>query len=43
MLNLLDTHCLTAKGESALVAIDCEAYSREDCAKLRFGIVQARR
>lgn len=42
-LDLVDTHCLMAKEEGVLVAIDSDAHSREDLANLRFGIGQARR
>lgn len=42
-LDLLDTHCLMAKEEGVLVAINSDAHSREDFANLRFGIGQARR
>jgi DNA polymerase (family 10) len=42
-LDLLDTHCLTAKEEGVLVAINSDAHSRDDFANLRFGIGQARR
>ncbi|MBI4756765.1 MAG: DNA polymerase/3'-5' exonuclease PolX [Betaproteobacteria bacterium] len=42
-LDLLDTHCLMAKDEGVLVAINSDAHSREDFANLRLGIGQARR
>ncbi|RPJ48752.1 MAG: DNA polymerase/3'-5' exonuclease PolX [Betaproteobacteria bacterium] len=42
-LDLLDTHCLMAKEEGVLVAINSDAHSRDDYANLRFGIGQARR
>ncbi|MDO8932751.1 MAG: DNA polymerase/3'-5' exonuclease PolX [Rhodocyclaceae bacterium] len=42
-LDLLDTHCLMAKEEGVLVAINSDAHSRDDIANLRFGIGQARR
>lgn len=42
-LDLLDSHCLMAKEEGVLVAINSDAHSREDLANLRFGIGQARR
>ncbi|MDD5249845.1 MAG: DNA polymerase/3'-5' exonuclease PolX [Rhodocyclaceae bacterium] len=42
-LDLLDSHCLMAKEEGVLVAIDSDAHSREDFANLRYGIGQARR
>jgi DNA polymerase (family 10) len=42
-LDLLDSHCLMAKEEGVLVAINSDAHSREDIANLRFGIGQARR
>lgn len=42
-LDLLDTHCLMAKEEGVLVAIDSDAHGREDFANLRFGVGQARR
>jgi DNA polymerase (family 10) len=42
-LDLLDSHCLMAKQEGVLVAIDSDAHSSEDFAHLRYGIGQARR
>ncbi|MBA3034212.1 MAG: DNA polymerase/3'-5' exonuclease PolX [Gammaproteobacteria bacterium] len=42
-LDLLDTHCLMAKEEGVLVAINSDAHSRDDLANLRFGVGQARR
>lgn len=42
-LDLLDTHCLMAKEEGVLVAINSDAHSREDFANLKFGVGQARR
>ena len=42
-LDLLDSHCLMAKQEGVLVAVNSDAHSREDFANLRFGIGQARR
>lgn len=42
-LDLLDSHCLMAKEEGVLIAINSDAHSREDFANLRFGIGQARR
>jgi len=42
-LDLLDAHCLMAKEEGVLVAINSDAHSREDLANLRFGVGQARR
>jgi hypothetical protein len=42
-LDLLDSHCLMAKQEGVLVAIDSDAHSSADFAHLRYGIGQARR
>lgn len=42
-LDLLDTHCMLAREEGVLVAINSDAHRREDFANLRFGIGQARR
>ncbi len=42
-LDLLDSHCLMARQEGVLVAINSDAHSRDDFANLRFGIGQARR
>lgn len=42
-LDLLDSHCLMAKQEGVLVAINSDAHSRQDFANLRFGVGQARR
>lgn len=42
-LDLLDTHCLLARDEGVLVAINSDAHSVEDFANLRFGVGQARR
>ncbi|MDP2810772.1 MAG: DNA polymerase/3'-5' exonuclease PolX [Rhodocyclaceae bacterium] len=42
-LDLLDSHCLMAKEEGMLVAINSDAHSTDDFAHLRFGIGQARR
>ena len=42
-LDLLDSHCLLAKEEGVLVAINSDAHSTDDFAHLRFGIGQARR
>jgi DNA polymerase (family 10) len=42
-LDLLDSHCLMAKEEGVLVAINSDAHSREELANLRFGVGQARR
>ncbi|MDP3511841.1 MAG: DNA polymerase/3'-5' exonuclease PolX [Sulfuritalea sp.] len=42
-LDLLDSHCIMAKEEGVLVAINSDAHAREDFAHLRLGIGQARR
>lgn len=42
-LDLDDNHCLMAREEGVLVAINSDSHSREDFANLRFGIGQARR
>jgi DNA polymerase (family 10) len=42
-LDLLDTHCLMAKQEGVLVAINSDAHGTADFAHLRYGIGQARR
>ena len=42
-LDLLDSHCLMAKEEGVLVAINSDAHSTDDFAHLRFGVGQARR
>jgi DNA polymerase (family 10) len=42
-LDLLDSHCIMAKEEGVLVAINSDAHDREDFAHLRLGIGQARR
>lgn len=42
-LDLLDSHCIMAKEEGVLVAINSDAHAREDLAHLRLGIGQARR
>jgi DNA polymerase (family X) len=42
-LDLLDSHCLMAKQEGVLVAINSDAHSREELANLPFGVGQARR
>lgn len=42
-LDLLDTHCLTAREEGVLVAINSDAHGTRDFHNLRFGVGQARR
>jgi DNA polymerase (family 10) len=42
-LDLLDTHCQSAKEEGVLVSIDSDAHSTFDFANLKFGVGQARR
>ena len=42
-LDLLDSHCMMAKEEGVLVAINSDAHSSDDFAHLRLGIGQARR
>lgn len=42
-LDLLDSHCIMAKEEGVLVAINSDAHSRDDFVHLRLGIGQARR
>lgn len=42
-LDLLDTHCLMAKEEGVLVAIDSDAHGRGDFVHLKYGVGQARR
>ncbi len=42
-LDLLDSHCITAREAGVPVAIDSDAHAREDFAHLRLGIGQARR
>lgn len=42
-LDLMDTHCLMAKEEGVLVAINSDAHGTDDLANLRYGIGQARR
>lgn len=42
-LDLLDTHCLMAREEGVLVAINSDAHAIQDFAHLRYGIGQARR
>ncbi|MDK9703092.1 MAG: DNA polymerase/3'-5' exonuclease PolX [Sulfuritalea sp.] len=42
-LDLLDSHCMMAKEEGVLVAINSDAHSRDDFVHLRLGIGQARR
>jgi DNA polymerase (family 10) len=42
-LDLLDSHCLMAKGEGVLVSINSDAHSTFDLSNLRYGIGQARR
>lgn len=42
-LDLLDSHCLTAREEGVLVSINSDAHSRFDFANLRYGVGQARR
>ncbi|MBI2313790.1 MAG: DNA polymerase/3'-5' exonuclease PolX [Betaproteobacteria bacterium] len=42
-LDLLDTHCRTAREEGVLVAINSDAHSALDLANLRYGVGQARR
>ncbi|MCM2307381.1 MAG: DNA polymerase/3'-5' exonuclease PolX [Sulfuritalea sp.] len=42
-LDLLDSHCIMAKEEGVLVAINSDAHAREDFAHLQLGIGQARR
>jgi DNA polymerase (family 10) len=42
-LDLLDSHCQSAKEEGVLVSIDSDAHSTFDFANLRYGVGQARR
>jgi len=42
-LDLLDSHCMMAKEEGVLVAINSDAHSADDFIHLRLGIGQARR
>lgn len=42
-LDLLDTHCMMAKEEGVLVAINSDAHALQDFEHLRYGIGQARR
>ena len=42
-LDLLDSHCQSAREEGVLVSIDSDAHSTFDFANLRYGIGQARR
>jgi DNA polymerase (family 10) len=42
-LDLLDSHCMAARDEGVLVAINSDAHSVLDFANLRFGVGQARR
>jgi DNA polymerase (family 10) len=42
-LDLFDTYCQMAKGESVLVAINSDAHSRLEFGNLRYGIGQVRR
>jgi len=42
-LDLLDSHCQSAREEGVLVSIDSDAHSTFDFANLRYGVGQARR
>jgi DNA polymerase (family 10) len=42
-LDLIDSHCQSAKEEGVLVSIDSDAHSTFDFANLRYGVGQARR
>lgn len=42
-LDLLDTHCQTAREEGVLISVNSDAHSRFDFSNLRYGIGQARR
>lgn len=42
-LDLLDSHCLTAKEEGVLVSVNSDAHSSLDFANLKYGVGQARR
>ncbi len=42
-LDLIDSHCQSAKEEGVLVSIDSDAHSTFDLANLKFGVGQARR
>ncbi|MFZ5509229.1 MAG: DNA polymerase/3'-5' exonuclease PolX [Pseudomonadota bacterium] len=42
-LDLIDSHCMAARDEGVLVAINSDAHSALDFANLRFGVGQARR
>src|SRR5574340_464486 len=42
-LDLLDSHCQSARDEGVLVSIDSDAHSILDLANLKFGVGQARR
>ena len=42
-LDLLDSHCQSAKEEGVLVSIDSDAHSTFDFANLKYGVGQARR
>ena len=42
-LDLLDSHCQSAREEGVLISIDSDAHSAFDLANLRYGVGQARR
>jgi DNA polymerase (family 10) len=42
-LDLLDSHCQSAREEGVLVSINSDAHSTFDFTNLRFGVGQARR